>query len=293
MHSGRLGEQLLVAFGVEAVRLEGKPGARDRTDAFDKTRQLSKEIGVGHRKSSPPKYSTPPRPDLWASTQREPSFLNLSLSEERSTPAEGGVGRGATQAAATARIFSAARNQVAVLLTGGGFSVERLRLGESASVRCRALHLTRRHRCAAFADLSSDKERFGKALAPFLATSPFVSFSSQRDSHETHTQPQGLRLGARRMPESNPRRPTMLAPDSRYGIADPLQKDLFQRLEHHADRRKPDPWTSHTQRWRASRSRLAPRFAPTRRAMASNLRPSRCRAAPPHESSDKPGRSVS
>src|SRR5271163_4058581 len=217
MHSGRLGEQLLVAFGVEAVRLEGKPGARDRTDAFDKTRQLSKEIGVGHRKSSPPKYSTPPRPDLWASTQREPSFLNLSLSEER----------------------------------------------------------------------------FGKALAPFLVTTPFMSFSSQRDSHETHTQPQGLRLGARRMPESNPRRPTMLSPDSRYGIADPLQKDLFQRLEHRADRRRPDPWPSHTQRWRASRSRLAPRFAPARRALASNLRPGRCRAAPSRKSSDKSGGPVS
>jgi len=54
--------------------------------------------------------------------------------------------------------LSSAPSQIVVLLTGGGFSVERLRLDESALVRCRALHLTRRHRCAAFADLSSDKK---------------------------------------------------------------------------------------------------------------------------------------
>jgi len=33
-------------------------------------------------------------------------------------------------------------------------------------VRCRALHLSRRHRYAAFADLSSDKERLGSDLPP-------------------------------------------------------------------------------------------------------------------------------
>jgi hypothetical protein len=44
---------------------------------------------------------------------------------------------------------------------GGGSCVFALRLNESASVRCLALYLSRRHRFAAFADLSSDKERLG------------------------------------------------------------------------------------------------------------------------------------
>ncbi len=95
------------------------------------------------------------------------------------------------------------------------------------------------------------------------------------------------------MPESNPRRPTLLAADSRCGIADPIQKDFLQRLEHRANRRGPDPRPRAAQRRRASRSRLAPRFAPARRAMASNLRPGRRRATPSRESSDKPGRPVS
>ena len=42
-----------------------------------------------------------------------------------------------------------------------GPSVFALRLDESAKVICLALYLSRRHRFAAFADLSSDKERLG------------------------------------------------------------------------------------------------------------------------------------
>jgi hypothetical protein len=48
-----------------------------------------------------------------------------------------------------------------VLLSGGGVGVSALRLNESTRMNCLALHLSRRHRFAAFADLSSDKERFG------------------------------------------------------------------------------------------------------------------------------------
>ena len=39
--------------------------------------------------------------------------------------------------------------------------VSTLRLNESGLVGCRALYLSRRHRCAAYADLPSDKERLG------------------------------------------------------------------------------------------------------------------------------------
>jgi len=49
-----------------------------------------------------------------------------------------------------------------VLLYGGGLKVPQLQLDESALLLCLALHLTRRHCCAAFADLSSDNERLGK-----------------------------------------------------------------------------------------------------------------------------------
>ncbi|MGD0118678.1 MAG: hypothetical protein ABSD30_11475, partial [Candidatus Binatus sp.] len=63
--------------------------------------------------------------------------------------------------------FSVAPNQIVVLLTGGGLGVERLRLDESALVRCRALHLTRRHRCAAFADLSRTRRGLEKRLLLF------------------------------------------------------------------------------------------------------------------------------
>ena len=66
-------------------------------------------------------------------------------------------GRGATLDTATARV---------VLLSGDGVGVSALRLNESRVVNCLALHLTRRHRSAAFADLSSDKERLGKEALP-------------------------------------------------------------------------------------------------------------------------------
>ncbi|HZC44821.1 MAG TPA: hypothetical protein VE243_00010 [Candidatus Acidoferrum sp.] len=50
-------------------------------------------------------------------------------------------------------------------LLDAGFEqfVWKLSLNESASVRSLALHLSRRHRCAAYANLSSDKERLGCA----------------------------------------------------------------------------------------------------------------------------------
>jgi hypothetical protein len=48
-----------------------------------------------------------------------------------------------------------------VLLPGRRPSVSNSWLNESRLVSCRALHLSRRHRYAAFADLSSDKERLG------------------------------------------------------------------------------------------------------------------------------------
>src|ERR1700685_199862 len=64
-------------------------------------------------------------------------------------------GRGATLDTATARV---------VLLSGDGVGVSALRSNESTLVNCLALHLTRRHRFAAYADLSSDKERLGAKL---------------------------------------------------------------------------------------------------------------------------------
>jgi hypothetical protein len=51
-----------------------------------------------------------------------------------------------------------------VLLSGGRTSISALRLDELRLVLCLALHLSRRHRCAAYADLSSDKERLGLGL---------------------------------------------------------------------------------------------------------------------------------
>jgi hypothetical protein len=57
--------------------------------------------------------------------------------------------RGATLADATS---------VAVLLSGGRTGVSALRLDESTRLNCLALHLSRRHRFAAYADLTSDKE---------------------------------------------------------------------------------------------------------------------------------------
>ena len=60
-----------------------------------------------------------------------------------------------------------APGQKVVLLTCGGLSVNQLWLDKPAFVRCRALHLTRRNRCAAYADLSSDKERLRKISALF------------------------------------------------------------------------------------------------------------------------------
>src|ERR1700685_2890837 len=69
----------------------------------------------------------------------------------RRAPKERG-GWGATLDTATAR---------GVLLSGGGVGVSAWRLNESTLVNCLALHLTRRHRSAAYADLSSDKERLG------------------------------------------------------------------------------------------------------------------------------------
>jgi hypothetical protein len=53
-----------------------------------------------------------------------------------------------------------------VLLSGDGVGVSALRLNESRVVNFLALHLTRRHRFAAYADLSSDKERLGKEALP-------------------------------------------------------------------------------------------------------------------------------
>jgi len=94
-----------------------------------------------------------------AASKAEPD-PNLSLSEERSARAEGARERWDAGRRDDAH-FSSAPTQIVVLLPSGGLSVDRLRLDKSASVRCRALHLTRRHRWAAFADLSSDKERFG------------------------------------------------------------------------------------------------------------------------------------
>src|SRR6202522_2912332 len=61
-------------------------------------------------------------------------------------------GRGATLDTATARV---------VLLSGDGVGVSALRSNESTLVNCLALHLTRRHRFAAFADLASGRERLG------------------------------------------------------------------------------------------------------------------------------------
>ena len=49
--------------------------------------------------------------------------------------------------------------RVVVLLSGARASVSALRLDELALLRYQALHLSRRHRYAVFADLSSDKER--------------------------------------------------------------------------------------------------------------------------------------
>jgi hypothetical protein len=48
---------------------------------------------------------------------------------------------------------------VVVLLSSGGVGISALRLNESTRMNCLALYLSRRHRFAAFADLSSDKER--------------------------------------------------------------------------------------------------------------------------------------
>ena len=53
------------------------------------------------------------------------------------------------------------RLRVVVLLSGACAAVSALRLDELGPLRYQALDLSRRHRCAAFADLSSDKERLG------------------------------------------------------------------------------------------------------------------------------------
>src|ERR1700693_2428602 len=85
---------------------------------------------------------------------------NLSLSEERSARAEGERRERCNAGRRIHTGFSFCSN------SESGADVRRPRystprLDESARVRCVALHLTRRHRCAAFADLSSDKERLG------------------------------------------------------------------------------------------------------------------------------------
>src|SRR5208337_614770 len=49
MHSRGLFEQFLVAFRVEAVGLERKPGPRDRGYAFNKARQFGEQIRIRHR----------------------------------------------------------------------------------------------------------------------------------------------------------------------------------------------------------------------------------------------------
>ena len=80
-------------------------------------------------------------------------------------------GRGATLAIATTLTFSFAECQKVVLLFGAArrrSQCHTLRLDELGLVPSPALHLSRRHRCAAFADLSSDKERFRIALAVAL-----------------------------------------------------------------------------------------------------------------------------
>jgi hypothetical protein len=73
-------------------------------------------------------------------------------------------GRGATLAGPTALIYLLQRARTVVRLPGGRPALSNSWLDESRLVRCLALHLSRRHRCAAFADLSSDKERLGSAV---------------------------------------------------------------------------------------------------------------------------------
>jgi hypothetical protein len=108
-----------------------------------------------------------------------------------------GLGRGATLVDATVRVV--------VLLSGVGASIFALRLDESASVRCRALHLSRRHRCAAFADLSSDKERLGSGRgflrrasildARNLTPNPFPSGKGNRSGGRGKGEWRGERAG--------------------------------------------------------------------------------------------------
>ena len=62
-------------------------------------------------------------------------------------------GRGATPDRTDARVVLRSE--------GGRTNCFGLGLDESASALCRVLDLSRRHRCAALADLSSDKERLG------------------------------------------------------------------------------------------------------------------------------------
>src|SRR5271156_1730784 len=97
---------------------------------------------------------------------------NLSLSEERSALTAGGAGRGGTHTVAAARGFPLYQlRQWCRCLAAA--SMPGLWLDESASMRRRALHLTRRHRCAAYADLSSDKERLGSGSFIFVTKLPF------------------------------------------------------------------------------------------------------------------------
>jgi hypothetical protein len=110
--------------------------------------------------------STPP----WAGVTPAPGIKvkmwvrsdpNLSLSEERSARAEGTRREryNAGRRDHTRRFVT--ESQKVVLLAGDGPVSMKCRLDESAPVPCLALHLSRRHRYAAFADLSSDKERLG------------------------------------------------------------------------------------------------------------------------------------
>jgi hypothetical protein len=70
-------------------------------------------------------------------------------------------GKGATLPITTRSFFSATGQKEALDFVVGPM---RILVRRAGALRCQALHLTRRHRYAAFADLSSDKERLGKAF---------------------------------------------------------------------------------------------------------------------------------